>query len=549
MRPLILRFEALVLFASIATAQSIELVSLSSSGAQGDFDSVGGAVSADGRFVAFSSSATNFSANDPNGPVGPDNDVYLRDRATGTTTHVSSAFDTAFLANISADGAFVTFNTNAQTSAGLGITRSWIWERATGIVQPISPGDLSSIAPELSADGRYVAFVGRDATGTNPYLWPPLQAYVLDRASGTITLASRTLGGSGGNGAVSSVSISADGARVAFGSHASDLVPNDTNGVPDVFVFETATQVLTRVSVNASGGEGDGRSEGPSLSADGRLVAFFSQATNLVAGDTNQASDLFRYEISSGNMLRLSLSNAGNEVFGSYGLVKLSADGRLAFFSSNAPDLVPGDGNNGFDVFVRDTANGTTRRLSQGPGGLDGNVDSWLASISPDGRYAAFFGYVSNLVANDVNTVQDSFLIDIGSTCSSWSYCTSLPNSTGNHATIGSQNDASLSVNNLRLSCVGLPSATIGRFFFGTSAIDPGTAFGNGLRCVGGNLVQLSNISVTEGVAYQVQDLSSAVYTGIQPGEMRFFQFIHRNPAAGGAKFNTSDALAITFCP
>lgn len=127
-------------------------------------------------------------------------------------------------------------------------------------------------------------------------------------------------------------------------------------------------------------------------------------------------------------------------------------------------------------------------------------------------------------------------------------YCSSLPNSSGQTAAIGSTGVASFSLNDLTLTCSGMPATSQGLFYFGTTAVDPGVPYGNGLRCVGGTLRRLPMIPIAGGTVGQLQDLHSSVFSGIAPGSTRYFQFRFRDTAAGGALFNSSDGLAVTFC-
>jgi hypothetical protein len=140
------------------------------------------------------------------------------------------------------------------------------------------------------------------------------------------------------------------------------------------------------------------------------------------------------------------------------------------------------------------------------------------------------------------------YVAKFGPRCSSSGYCTSLPNSTGDAASIGAQGDASRQLNNLVISAVGLPEAAISMLVSGTSAIDPGTPFGNGLLCVGGTLIRHGVHVANGGVILDAQDMSAPEYVGVQPGDTRFYQVFYRDPPAGGALFNTTDAVAITFC-
>jgi Tol biopolymer transport system component len=148
--------------------------------------------------------------------------------------------------------------------------------------------------------------------------------------------------------------ISADGRYVAFSSEASNLVPGDTNGTSDVFVRDLGTGATSRVSVSGAGDEANNESFGAAISADGQHVAFLSEASNLVSGDTNAKFDVFVRDLGTGSTSRVSVSTAGEQANDhSYDLA-ISADGRYVAFSSEASNLVPGDTNGTSDVFVRD---------------------------------------------------------------------------------------------------------------------------------------------------------------------------------------------------
>ena len=206
--------------------------------------------------------------------------------------------------------------------------------------------------------------------------------------------------------------MSADGRFVAFWSAASNLVPGDTNAVPDIFVRDRATGTTQRVSVSSDGGEADDESRDPSISADGRYVAFWSLATNLVPDDTNGRADVFVYDRETSTIVRASVDSGGNEASNHCFFPSLSADGRFVAFESSADDLVAGDSNGISDVFVRDLVAGTTERVSVDSSGGEADGDCGLASISPDGRYVAFESVATNLVAGDTHGHRNVFLRD-----------------------------------------------------------------------------------------------------------------------------------------
>jgi Tol biopolymer transport system component len=204
--------------------------------------------------------------------------------------------------------------------------------------------------------------------------------------------------------------VSADGRFVAFGSNASNLVPNDGNHTYDVFVRDRKTGKTRRVSVSSEGVEGNGASQNPSISANGRFVAFSSGAANLVPGDTKEHVDVFVHDRKTGKTRRVNLSSAGVEADLDSDLPSISASGRFVAFESFATNLVPGDTKAVRDVFVRDRKTGKTKRVSVSSAGVEGDAESFAPSISGDGRFVAFESPAMNLVPEDLNNARDVFL-------------------------------------------------------------------------------------------------------------------------------------------
>ena len=401
-----------------------ERVSVDSGGVQGNADSGSGfrlGISADGRYVAFVSLASNLVAGDANGVE----DVFVRDRTSGTTERVSvgvggvegdgRSLDCA----ISSDGRCVAFSSGA-TNLVAGDTNGrydvFVRDRqaATTELASVSTGgalgNFDSQDPCISGDGRSVLFysgasnlVAGDFNGVG-------DVFIHDRQSGTTEIASAT--SSESNDASQEPAISTDGSCVVFMSNASNIVAGDTNGAADVFVFDRTSGAIERVSVASDGTEAAGESQDPSISADGRYVAFWSYAPNLVAGDTNLASDVFVHDRVSGTTERVSVATGGGQANGDSFRPSISADGRYVAFESDATNLVAGDTNGVYDIFVRDRQNGTTERVSVSTSGTQADNYSIVASISADGRYVAFQSFSTNLVAGDTNGLTDIFLRD-----------------------------------------------------------------------------------------------------------------------------------------
>jgi len=289
-----------------------ERVNVSSSGAQTNNFTDNGAVSDDGRFVAFRSDATNLVSNDRNGRA----DIFLRDRLNRTTTRVSLNFEgrelnaPSFNPEISGDGRHVAYSTNASNALrndqnGAAAEDVFLFDRVTARTELVSvssaevQGNHASIDPELSGDGRFVAFhsaasnlVAGDTPLTN-------DMFVRDRVAGTTERVSVSTAGTtdGENMSGTHHGITRDGRFVAFATQ-KRLVPEDTNGiVTDVYVRDRARSTTTRVSVSTGGGQANGPSYWPSISDDGLLVAFGSDSTNLVVNDTSDRPDVFLREL------------------------------------------------------------------------------------------------------------------------------------------------------------------------------------------------------------------------------------------------------------
>ena len=420
-------------------------VSVASDGTQSNHDSYNPSISADGRFVAFESEATNLVSGDTNNF----RDIFVHDRQTGQTTRVSVASDGtqsnqhSYNPSISADGRYVAFESEA-TNLVSGDTNNhqdiFVHDRQTGQTTRVSVASDGTQAndysynPSISADGRYVAFISYASNLVGGDTEPPTQpsttslpnnpaskvtggvsqVFVHDRQTGATTLVSVAIDGSEGSG--EEVSISADGRYVAFRSWDSNLVNGDTNNLPDIFVRDLQTNQTTRVSVASDGTQANNFSFEPSISADGRYVAFMSWADNLVSGDTNGDWDIFVHDRQTGATIRVSVATGGGQAAGRSQSPSISADGRYVAFASSASNLVSGDTNNHPDIFVHDRQTGVTTRVSVASDGTQTYVSSFDPSISADGRYVAFGSGADNLVSGDTNGRFDIFVREMNKT-------------------------------------------------------------------------------------------------------------------------------------
>jgi Tol biopolymer transport system component len=351
-------------------AGTTERISVDSSGVEGLGASAlhsSQCISTDDRFVVFVSAASNLVPNDTNGKA----DVFLRDRRHGTTRRVSvdgagfQSNDDSDAPVISSDGRFVAFQSlasNLVANDANGSSDVFVRDLLNDTIERISVDSTGaganhgSFHPSISSNGDFVAF---DSLATNldpaDVLNVHPDVYLRDRQAGTTVLLSKNLGGTVGDGDSTRPSVSADASLVAYESLATNLVSGDKNGRSDVFVLDRGTGVHRRVSVDSTGAEADDDSRGPVLSAGGGIVAFSSDATDLVAGDTNGVTDAFVHLASTGETLRVSVDSAGNEAKLGGICRSLTASGFFCGFDSDSSDLVVPDLNGFADAFVHET--------------------------------------------------------------------------------------------------------------------------------------------------------------------------------------------------
>jgi Ca2+-binding RTX toxin-like protein len=238
--------------------------------------------------------------------------------------------------------------------------------------------------------------------------------FVRDLQANTTNRASVSANG-GGTDSFEVPAISANGQFVAFESGVSSLVPGDANSVSDIFVRDLQANTTNRVSLSEMGSEGNAGSFTPAISANGRFVAFESAASNLVGGDGNNSRDIFVRDLSANTTVLVSVSATGGRSNGDSKRPSLSADGRFIAFSSEASNLVPGDTNNRSDIFVRDLQTNIITRVSGDAAGDIANGISLLPALSNNGKRVAFYSLASNVVPGDTNNVSDIFVFDFNS--------------------------------------------------------------------------------------------------------------------------------------
>jgi Tol biopolymer transport system component len=370
-----------------AAATKVERVSLGANGKQANAYSLLGAVTPNGRYVLFLSSATNLVKGDSNG----NQELYRRDTVTGKTVKVTWSADHG--------------------------------EASSSMVSGYNG---------ISANGRYVVFdsfannlVAGDTNNTN-------DVFVRDMKTGV----TKRVSVKGGQGGGEQPSISADGRRVAFASGSTEFVPRDTNETKDIFVKDLKTNKFTRVSVSSKGEQSDHalppsnssgpathfddrHSESPLISGDGNTVAFASYARNLVPKDTNAASDVFLHNLRSGKTTLASVKTDGSQASNSnrgYGSTPLSisADGRVVVMTGAQADLAgPTGQQHQFDTYVRNLRTHVTSRVNARADGKPTKREAGEAFVSPDGRYLAFASTEPNVKRGYTGTVRDIFIRDL----------------------------------------------------------------------------------------------------------------------------------------
>lgn len=418
---------------ALAAPGDLTLVSASSAGTQGTTASDANAVSADGRFVAFTSASTLTAT-----PAGAKVQLYVRDRTTGATTLASSSaagaaadadVDTQDVGNvqfsISGDGRYVVFTstaanlTPADTDALQDVFRKDLTTGAVTLVSVDSAGAKANAAvfgdPDVSSDGNRVSFgsgaatnlFGADANAAGS------DVVVRDIAAGTTVLAARTTAGVQSNGTTERSAISADGRAVAFEAPAgtTNLAPNDTGGGNDVFVRNLVAGTLSPASdPTATTGSGF-----PDISGDGRYAVIETGNKYDAVNDLSAGNDVYRRDMGTGAIVLVSAKNAADAGGGTDGVrPAISADGGRVSFTSTSTDLTTDANAAVKDVFVRDVAARTTRLASvRADGTTQGSTDSEISAMAANGGLVAFTfndaGAAPKLIVSDANNQPDVF--------------------------------------------------------------------------------------------------------------------------------------------
>ena len=391
-------------------------------------------MSASGRFVAFTSIASNLVANDEADTI----DVFVVDRRSGKTTRAPRPVvgsvplnGSAREPSISGDGRIVAFtfqavSTSLRSFAATG-TVVVAWDRQTGDLEFVSRDSrgtpqAGASQPSVSADGRYVAY-------TSTFDWPDdsdktqADVFRFDRRTGNTVLLSKGFNGEPIGGTADSPSISGDGKLVAFVSDGGDSVVNaDTGSGQQVYLRNVAAQTTEQISAPVGRGPPNGIARDPAISADGRYVAFQSGSTNLVTGPSAGSAGLFRRDRRTGTTIMVSVRPDGGAAKGASSQPSITPDGRMIAFVSTASDLVPETAGRiapaavsrlASEVFIRDVDAGETVLISVSRQGRGATGRSIAPAVGGAGRFIAFSSDSTSLVKGDENEAFDVFLRDL----------------------------------------------------------------------------------------------------------------------------------------
>lgn len=351
----------------LAWGVGVQRLSTDMQGLEGNADSFSPAITPNGRYVVFESDASNLVAGDNNNA----RDIFRMHLKTGKLQRVS---------------------TNAQDLEANG----------------------SSNEPIITSNGRYVVFTSLASNLVGNDTNDSYDIFRKDIKTGKLLRVSTNTNGLESNSHSTSPTISRNGRYVVFYSLADNLVADDTNGMPDIFRKDLKTGEVLRVSTDAQGLEGNGDSYQPTITPNGRYVVFYSYASNLVA-DNNKTSDIFRKDLKTGKIWRVSTDTQGFEGNDDSYEPSITPNGRYVVFRSLASNLVADDANDARDIFRKDIKTGKVQRVSTDANGLEGNGDSYSPTITPNGRYVVFRSLASNLVAGDNNGMSDIFRKDLKS--------------------------------------------------------------------------------------------------------------------------------------
>lgn len=428
------RDQVVELIDRVESPGSTRIISLSSDGSQPSGYSYIPVFSRDGTKVLFSSMAALTGVN-----YVSSGNIFLKDLSTGQVTMVNrDSNDKAVLLDdhamslgmsLSPDATKVVFSADGKSLVANDTNDTsdiFLKDLVSGKLTRISVGsngqqaDGANYSPVFSPDGKKVAFISNATNLVQGDISHRTDILVKDLVTGQLTQVSTGSNGEQTNGDSFSPVFSPDGSKMLFSSTSSNLVAGDTNATQDIFIKDLVTGKVSRISLGNQGEQANGQSGVASFSADGSKIVFASDASNLVAGDTNNKTDIFVKDLITGAIQRVNTDSNGNQAVGETrqldtldSFASFSPEGRWVMFSSEATNLVPGDTNKQRDIFIKDLDTGLTTRITATVNGVEANGFSSYASFSPDGNSVVFHSYASNLTPFDYNAAFDILLQDL----------------------------------------------------------------------------------------------------------------------------------------
>lgn len=418
----------LLLDCGLSWSASIERVSTTSTNQEVNEGSRRPSITPNGRFVLFNSFASDLVTGDTNGVT----DIFLKDRKTGVVTRISTnalgqegnaESGNYFNAAITPNARFAVFESEADNlvQQDLNIVKDvFLKNIKTAAVTRVSTNSQGveangeSFTASISANGRYVAFTSAATNLVDGDSNANADIFVKDLKTGAVTRAStNSQGQQANNGNSYSAVISPNGRYVVFESDATNLVDNDTNASFDIFLKDLKTGKITRVSTSSENEQANFASSNANLTANGRYVVFDSEATNLVAGDNNDNGDVFVKDLKTGAIKLASTNIQGQQADSVSRDASISSNGRYVVFQSSASNLGANVLNDSIDeIFLKDMKTGQVTLVSANNNGVQADNSCWYPTLTPNGKYIAFYSYAANLVDGDSNNSADVFVFN-----------------------------------------------------------------------------------------------------------------------------------------
>jgi Tol biopolymer transport system component len=554
-------------FARAQSTCATSCVSLTPLGTAGNFHTGQPTLTPDGQWLLFISGATDLVAGDTNGSIW---DVLRRDRLSGATSIAMTSSsgaqpdDDCLWPRVSADGRYVacyTFATNLVPGDTNGAGDVFVHDLVTGATVRATLTSTGQQIPgyvftyDLSADGRYVAFSSDDPGIVPGDTNGVFDVFVRDLVAGTTERVSLGAGGAQADAqSFEFVRISGNGRYVLFTSEAGNLAPNDNNGTTDVYLRDRTLGTTSLIDKTPAGFAGDYGADDSWMTPDARFIVFASYSDNLVAGDLNLSTDIFLADRTTGTLELVSVGNGGVPANWGSAHPTVSHDGRFVAFTTNATNLIPLDVNgNVNDVYVRDRVLGTTVLASVSSSGEQGESGGDLLTFSSDGTWLIYSSDSTNLAATDTNAFSDVYLRDT-SAGGPVVYCTAGTSSIGCAAALGFSGTPSASAaTGFAIHAANLRNHTAASLFY-TTAGSQAAPFSSGVLCLHSPLRRLpiqnsgGSTSGTDCTGSVLIDFNARIASGIDPlliaGRYVWIQCWSRDPGfAPTNNINLSDAL------